>query len=180
MTREMLAHIEDEEFSNLDVEIPMPPLDDDLKKIVGDWARTQHESYVVEEVEKNLPAFASPWNPRMTFDIALGIDSDQDIMDRYLVSEDAFNRLLQQPAFRQEIATHTKVLRETGVTFTSKAKMIAEETLEEMFNIISSHGVAPKDRISAWKSVAFFGGLEPKVDKEQQGNMNTVNIQINL
>ena len=127
------------------------------------------------------PGLPSPgmWPPRLSFDVALGIEDEETIRGRYGYTEKEFNNILAQPTFRTELATHYSVLRETGATFAVKAKLIAEEKLEDMYQIISNPGIDPKVRMETWKAVTKAAGLESTPDKGIQANAQTVNIQIN-
>ena len=127
------------------------------------------------------PGLASPgmWPPRLSFDVALGIEDEETIRSRYGYTEKEFNNILTQPSFRKELATHYSVLRETGATFAVKAKLIAEEKLEDMYQIISNPLIDPKVRMETWKAVTKAAGLESTPEKGIQANAQTVNIQIN-
>ena len=130
----------------------------------------------------NIPlVLPSPgfWHPRMAFDVALGVEDEETIRDRYDLTPTAFSHIITQPSFRAELATHYSVLRETGATFAVKAKLIAEEKLEDMYKIISDAMVDPKVRMETWKAVTKAAGLEERVDKGIVANGQTVNIQIN-
>jgi hypothetical protein len=145
-----------------------------------DGAYRQAKENMSQELALRPEPILGGWNPRMVFDVALGVEDEDTIRERYLLSEPEFARIVQQPAFRQELQIHTKTLRESGVTFAVKAKLIAEETLEDIFGLITNTHVAAKDRITAWTKVAEFAGLTPQVSKDTQSNANQVNIQINL
>ena len=127
------------------------------------------------------PGLASPgmWPPRLSFDVALGIEDEETIRGRYGYTEKEFNNILTQPSFRKELATHYSVLRETGATFAVKAKLIAEEKLEDMYQIISNPLIDPKVRMETWKAVTKAAGLEESKDKNSNVNTQTVQICIN-
>ena len=127
------------------------------------------------------PGLPSPgmWPPRLSFDVALGIEDEETIRTRYGYTTEEFNKILVQPSFRVELATHYSVLRETGATFAVKAKLIAEEKLEDMYSIISNPAIDPKVRMETWRAVTKAAGLEERSDKGIQANAQTVNIQIN-
>ena len=119
------------------------------------------------------------WNPRMAFDVALGVEDEGTISKRYGLSEKEYAFILLQPAFRAEIAAHASAFKENGVTFAIKARLIAEEKLEDMYCIISDVTVDPKERISAWKALVEAAGLKSSSEKGLTANAQTVNIQIN-
>lgn len=127
------------------------------------------------------PGLPSPgmWPPRLSFDVALGIEDEETIRSRYGYTEKEFSGILAQPSFRKELATHYSVLRETGATFAVKAKLIAEEKLEDMYQIISNPAIDPKVRMETWKAVTKAAGLEETKDKNSNVNTQTVQICIN-
>jgi hypothetical protein len=119
------------------------------------------------------------WPPRLSFDVALGVEDEETIRERYGMDAEEFAHIMAQPAFRVELATHYSVLRETGATFAVKAKLIAEEKLQEMYEIISSKLVDAKVRMETWRAVVKAAGLEEKAGAGINANAQTVNIQIN-
>jgi len=165
MNRDIFGHIEDMEFGDFQIEEPQAPslsTDKDL------------------EIMLRPDRGPGVWNARMVFDIALGVEDELVVKERYGLNDEEFNHIIIQPIFRKELAVMGKELRETGVSFATKAKLIAEETLEDIFALITNSQVAAKDRITAWSKVAEFAGLTPKADKGDNTNQNMVNIQINL
>ena len=127
------------------------------------------------------PALLAPglWNPRMAFDVALAIEDEKTIRCRYDLTEKEYSYILLQPTFRAEIAAHVSAFKENGVTFAIKARLIAEEKLEDMYNIISDEMVDPRERIAAWKCLVEAAGLKSSSEKGLTANAQTVNIQIN-
>ena len=119
------------------------------------------------------------WNPRMAFDVALAIETEETIRCRYDLTEKEYYYILLQPTFRAEIAAHVSAFKENGVTFAIKARLIAEEKLEDMYCIISDERVDPRERISAWKALVEAAGLKSSSEKGLTANAQTVNIQIN-
>ena len=62
---------------------------------------------MVPEEEYTLPAPRTsphPWPPRLPLDLALGAESQQQILDRYSISDDDFTRWALTPAFRRAVA----------------------------------------------------------------------------
>jgi len=126
------------------------------------------------------PEAPSPWHARLPFDIALG-DDQQVLCDRYNLTPLELEALYYVPAFRREVAGHSKSIREEGVTFRQKAKVQAEMYLEVLDDIVNNVDVSPATRLDAIKSVVKWGDLEPKESKAAgSANMPQFNIQINL
>lgn len=120
----------------------------------------------------------NPWDPRLVIDLALGIDSLEDILLRFGLSEAAYNRLTEIPSFRRELATQMRELREGGVTFGKKAAAQAESYLEKVDEIVFDNSVPASTRMDAIKWCAKMGSLEPKEAKQEGQSGTQVNLQI--
>lgn len=125
------------------------------------------------------PDAPSPWHARLPFDIALGEDR-QALCDRYNLSHAELDALFYVPAFRREVADHTRMIREDGVTFRQKARVQAEMYLEVLDELVGSADVSASTKLDAIKSVVKWADLEPKVEKAVGPVQPQFNIQINL
>lgn len=121
----------------------------------------------------------NPWDPRLVMDLAIGIDSAEDISERYDLSTNALDALYGIKSFRQEVAAVMKDVRENGVTFRAKAKIQAEDYLEIMDKLIYNSEIPAGVRLDAIKSAVKWAGLEPKDEKTHE-DIPQVNIQINF
>jgi hypothetical protein len=119
------------------------------------------------------------WPVRLSFDVALGLEDDTTLCERYNLSTEEYNFLIVQPAFRAEVAAHLVTIKENGISFSTKSKLIAEETLTEIYSIINNPAIGPSVRLDAWRAVVKAAGLEQAPEKTSGINANTVNIQIN-
>jgi hypothetical protein len=133
---------------------------------------------VTGEVVEHSPA-PGAWPVRLSFDVALGVEAEEVLWDRYNLSEEEYNFIITQPTFRSEVAAHLVTIKEKGISFTTKSRLIAEETLDELYHIINNPAVAPSIRIDAWKAVVKAAGLEQPAEKLSGISANNVNIQIN-
>ena len=120
------------------------------------------------------------WDPRLVADLALGLDSTAEILDRYELDHDQYNKLSQNPSFRHELALMIKELNENGTTFHSTARVQAMSYLEVVDEIVNDKATPAATRLSAIKDTVRWGKLEPKEDKSQGDSGNTINLQINF
>lgn len=120
------------------------------------------------------------WDPRLIADLALGLDSTQEVLDRYELSHEQYDKLSQNPSFRHELALMIKELNENGTTFHSTARVQAMSYLEIVDEIVNNTLTPAATRLSAIKDTVRWGKLEPKEDKSAGDNGNTINLQINF
>lgn len=120
------------------------------------------------------------WDPRFVLELAIGVDSLEDILDRYGIPPDRYSSLVELPAFRRELAATIRDVRENGATFKAKARVQAESYLEIVDELVYSEEVPAGVRLDAIKSLVKWGGLEPKEEKDAGLGGQSVNIQINF
>lgn len=125
------------------------------------------------------PNSSTPWPPALVFDLALGLDPTLSILERHGVTTDQYEKLLQHPLFRKEIASQVRLNQENGLTFQRRAQAIAEECLPDMYTLIKDPTVAASTRADVFKYVTKVGNLEPK-DKTGGAGTNGMQVQINI
>ena len=120
------------------------------------------------------------WDPRLTLDLAIGVDDLDTILERYALTKGQFNNLSDLPAFKRDLAEVMRDVREKGVPFKTKAKIQAEVYLELIDKMVFDENVPAGVRLDAIKSVVKWGDLEPTNLKDDGAISNAVNIQINF
>jgi len=125
---------------------------------------------------------ANAWDPRMVLDLAIGVDGLEEILDRYGLSMEAFELLSNVPTFRRDLAMTMRDVRENGVPFAAKAKVLAESYLTDIDEMIQDEKTPASTRLNAIQSVVRWGRLEPTKDAsgESNTNANQINISINF
>lgn len=121
-----------------------------------------------------------PWNTALALDVALGIASTDEILDRHDLSTDEYQRIVAHPLFIRQVAQQAREIVENGLSFRTKAKVQAEMYLLELDKMVMAPTTEQKVKLEAIKYVTKVADLEPKVTKEEGSNGPTVNIQINL
>jgi len=87
--------------------------------------------------------------------------------------------------FLKELAGACELVRQEGMSFKLKAKLIAEENLKEVFRLIRDTGTPAQVKAKLIEVNARWAGFDPRTNGEE-GNgggalqANTLNIQINL
>lgn len=123
----------------------------------------------------------SLWPPRFPFDLAAGLQDEEEILQRHGIDRVDYERLKALPAFRKALAEAVGVLKEKGFGFKVKCRAIAEEYLEEIYTQLFDRDAGVGTRLELFKYLTKLGELEPEKQAaapQQQGQM--VNIQINL
>jgi len=120
------------------------------------------------------------WDPRFILDLAIGIDSMPEILDRYSITPAEFDALSQTQVFRKELALAIRDARENGLSFAQKAKVQAESYLEVMDQLVYDVSTPASTRLETIRSMVKWGRLEV-VEKEGGGtNAQQINISISF
>ena len=102
-----------------------------------------------------------PWDTRLCFDVALGIDSLEDILTRYAIEPAAFAQWSAHPLFSRTVAEFQKHIRENGLSFRAKARMQAEDLLGVAYGLVQDTKTPAPVRADLIKWIAKMGELEP-------------------
>jgi len=128
----------------------------------------------------NQPHQTSPWDPRLILDLALSIESTEQILERYAVSEQEYDAFLKMPAFRRDLALTMKEVRENGLSFKHKARVQAESYLEVLDQLVYSESTPSGVRLDGIKQAVTWANLIPKDEKGEAQSQSQINIQINF
>jgi len=136
---------------------------------------------LVPPEEDNEPARSTltPWPSRLPMELALGVEPEAEILNRYSITQDQYETLKHLPAFRRALAAEQKDVRENGLVFPSICRRMASEFLEDIYLHFFDERTTINMKHELLKSVAKYGGLEPVVDKNANQGAIQVNIQIN-
>ena len=122
----------------------------------------------------------TPWPAKLPFDLALGLESQDDLCLKHSVDPLDFDRWTYSEAFRRAVAVATREIKEQGITFKRLCSSIAEDFLPELDNALHSAHIAFGTKLDAFKTITKLAGLEVQSDKDKTGGSPQVNIQINL
>jgi hypothetical protein len=122
------------------------------------------------------------WDARLPFELALGVYSLDEILDRHGLTHHQLDLLYDHPVFHKQALDARKEVAEHGLTFRAKSRLQAEEYLRVLDTLVMDPEVSASVRLDAIKSVVKWGDLEP--DKKAAGSddagANQVAIQINI
>lgn len=127
------------------------------------------------------------WPPTLPIELALKTASPAELRLEYGYTEEEWGALPRNPVFMRELAGACELVRQEGMSFKLKAKLIAEENLKQVWKMVhADHALVPaavKGKLI--ELTARWAGFDPRTNGEDGGgagpvNANTLNIQINL
>lgn len=127
------------------------------------------------------------WPPTLPIELALKTATPAELRDEYGYSQAEWDALPRNPVFMKDLAGACELVRQEGMSFKLKARLIAEENLKEVWRQI--HDTSDKAAPAAVKAklielTARWAGFDPRTNGENGDggpvNANTLQIQINL
>lgn len=125
------------------------------------------------------------WPPTLPIELALKTATPAELQIEYGYTDAEWAALPRNPVFLSDLAQACELVRQEGMSFKLKAKLIAEENLKQVWKMIhESHGdVPPAVKGKLIELTARWAGFDNKGSGEGGDgpvNANTLNIQINL
>ena len=121
---------------------------------------------------ERLPAGYKPtsgaeltFDPRIAYEIALGVDQPGAVFEKYGMVEEQATALAANPAFMATVAKYQEEVLASGVSFKLKAKIQAEDLLTHSYLIATDPEAPMSVRADLIKWTARVAGLEPKEEK---------------
>lgn len=116
-----------------------------------------------------LPPMYTQATERMACELALEMEDPADIFRRYGYSEEQAVAVMESTSFAALLARVGKEVRESGLSFRTKAKAQAEELLGHSFEIATDPNAPTSERVKLIQWTARVAGLEPKEKDEGAG-----------
>jgi len=125
------------------------------------------------------------WPPTLPIELALKTASPGELRTEYGYTDEEWQALRTNPVFLSELAGACELVRQEGMSFKLKAKLIAEENLKEVFRLTRDPQCPAQVRGKLIELTARWAGFDPRTNGEEgQGGgalvANTLQIQINL
>jgi len=119
------------------------------------------------------------FDARLPYELVISADEAESIFEKYGVTQERAFLLMQNPLFQRALKTAEAELKESGITFRTKARLMAEDLLEEGYQIATDPDAPANVRASIIQWVAKMGDLEPvkKDGMVQQGGF-TLHIDL--
>lgn len=127
------------------------------------------------------------WAPTLPIELALKTASPEELRVEYGYTREEWDALPTNPVFMKELAGACELVRQEGMSFKLKAKLIAEENLKQVWKMVhetrTDVPAAVKGKLI--ELTARWAGFDPRTNGEDAAggsalNANTLNIQINL
>ena len=146
---------------------------------------TQPDTPFVAGVGIMAPPTATHWTPRFAMDIAMALELGPAgdvpaVLRQYGVSDGAYLQFTKDPVFTRQVEAFRSEVRDKGVTFRLKARVMAEELLNTSWSMIHDRSVPPVVRADLIKQTVTWSGLAPKDAPADAGSAGGVAITINL
>ena len=117
-------------------------------------------------------------------DVALTLEDPQgdlmSVLSEYGILPQDFSRVAKLPSFAKEVERLRTEVREQGLGFKIKTRIMAEALLPRVNQMIHDVDTSPAVQADLIKSVVKWGGLEPKDTGNNTRQNNSVSITINL
>ncbi len=109
-----------------------------------------------------IASYYQPFDHRLCFELALALEPIPDILTRYNVSEKEFEKLKKLPAFMQRVVDYRVEIKEKGLTFREKARIMAEDLLGTAYEMVHHPTTPANVKSDLIKFVTKVADLEPK------------------
>ena len=115
------------------------------------------------------------WIADLAFETALGYYSPEELQLKYELSSQRFAILQNTKTFKQAVQAYRREIDEAGEHFKLKARRMASEVLDVLFELAGDPNTSSGDRIKAVDHLCKYAGF----DKEQENDASTgITIQI--
>lgn len=122
----------------------------------------------------------SEWPAQLPMALALQVETVPEILDRFDITPERFELLKPLPAFRKAVSDAAREVRENGYTFKMKCRGIAEDFLDNLYQIMHDAATPISTKFEMMKYLVKMAGLEPAPVAAAQANQQAVQININL
>ena len=152
--------------------------------IAPDKKPTMFDMEDVRQVNRLPPGykFHDPANysfdPRLAYELALGLESPQEVFDRYGYSTDDAVKLLSNKTFIKTIKDYKLEVQENGITFKLKARIQAEDLLSHSYQIATDTSMPANVRADMIKWTTAVAELGPKRDHSGGGGGSALTLAI--
>lgn len=116
--------------------------------------------------------------PMLPMELALKIDTPQNICAHYGISREQFAAIIKHPVFVKQYQEAIEQLKVDGMSFKVKARMQAEDYLTTAFAMVKNPATSDAVRADLIKNTVRWAGYDAKA--VDAGGGNSFNIQINL
>lgn len=113
-----------------------------------------------------LPAVYKTQHERLAVELALKLDDSETIFARHGYSPSMALELIESPAFSALLAKAVQEVRESGMSFRAKARVMAEDLLQHGYEIATDEHASAAVRADLIQWMARVADLEPAPKKD--------------
>lgn len=117
--------------------------------------------------------------PMMPIELAMKVDTAQNICKAYEITREQFTDLIRHPVFVKAYQEAVEMLKVDGMSFKTKARLQAEDYLGTAFAMVKNPNISDAVRARLIECTVRWAGLDAKAVDVAAGG-NAFNIQINL
>lgn len=112
---------------------------------------------------ESIPSVYKTQHERLAFELALAPPEDAGgIFAGHGFTQDQSIALLSDATFARLLERVTKEVKDQGLSFRAKARVMAEDLLQHSYSLATDPEVSAAVRLDAIKSTVKWAGLEPK------------------
>ena len=111
---------------------------------------------------KPMSVAGMSFDPRLTFELALGLSAPDKIFERYGYDQDSALALAKNHVFQAMLKAYVDDVKEHGLTFRAKARVQAEDLLAHSYEIATDSQAPYAVRADMIKWTAKVADYEPK------------------
>jgi hypothetical protein len=128
---------------------------------VNEWFAEERRTTTHPTGGRRITLAGVTFDARLPYELVLSIDDANSIFSKYGVDEERAVALMGNELFKRALKTAEAELKEAGLTFRTKARLMAEDLLEEGYSIATDPEAPANVRASLIQWVAKMGDLEP-------------------
>ena len=115
---------------------------------------------------------------RMIDQLAFGMEDPDDIAARWGYAGQEWEAIRENPILLKAVQRRRAEFEANGVGFVNKAKLMAEELLDNTYKAAIQDTTPVKDKAAALQLLSRLGDLEPKTQVQAQGSGFSISINV--
>jgi hypothetical protein len=117
-------------------------------------------------------------DPKLIWECATGLEDTEIIAERYGFDPNEWLQIEQRPEVKAQIEKAKAELEKSGVTFQNKAKLMADNLLNDVFQSALSDTTPVKDKVAALQAVSKLAGWDTGDRSVQAGPGFSITINL--
>lgn len=113
------------------------------------------------------PAIYKTAHERMAYELALRLEPPEEVFARYQLTVEAAKELIASPPFNEMLVRIEAEVKEQGLTFRAKARIMAEDLLKDGYEMATDANTQQSVRADLIKWFTKVGDLEPAAKKDE-------------